>query len=234
MASKLEIYQQALSLVGAKSNITSLTDTGREPGVTHCNTWEQTARYDLLRSYPWRWATGRVALTGETALRGDGEWAVKYEYPIDCIKVNRIIPEIPFVNLPPFSVGFDAAATAERDRKAIFTNLIGGGVAVITLKGGDDGELVPPYSAMPGHFAELLATKLASKIAFPITGKIELKASLSRMFDKMRVDFIRQDDEEVQKQLLDTDWIRARNAISTVSGGAVEIVSIQNVPDNQN
>ena len=211
MASKLEVYQQALTLVGAKTLISSINEENN-PNLIHCNTWEPTARGSLLRMYPWKWATVHSILRSDgndprySELNTDSSiynknmaWDYRYPYESDWIKVIRLENGAPpNSSLPPFIVAGYFNSFGQYAGRAIFTSAEPDTVqAVVTLDAGnrDSGAGgTPSYLDMPDHFSGILAIKLASLIAYPITGKYDLARNLNDMYEARKLEFVRQDD----------------------------------------
>jgi len=87
-ASETVIANLALAHLGNKDAIGTLeTDTSREAEV--CRTFYDTARDELLRVFPWPFATKFAELT-EVEEDPTDEWAYSYRYPSDCVYVRRI------------------------------------------------------------------------------------------------------------------------------------------------
>lgn len=80
--SKIDICNQALSLVGAQ-NVVALTDKTRE--AQQCTLWYDQILRTVLVAHPWNFATSREALARvDPAARGE---AYSFRYPVNCIKI---------------------------------------------------------------------------------------------------------------------------------------------------
>ena len=242
MPTKLEIYKQALSLIGGDVNITTMNEKSN-PNLIHCNAWEETARHSVLRAHPWKWATYRVELDGPeegdkpTKLeigKGDARWPYRYYYPKHCIKLVKMAFDdrrnSGFVP-PPFKVEYyndeGNEEWANRDYKAVYTDVGGDNriaQAIVTLKAGDAVGGVPPYAAMTEDFSSLMAIKLASLIAYPVTKKNELAAKLEAMYERKKMKAIMQDGEDQQDIIGEASWILARGGGSVASEVTVDSV----------
>lgn len=80
--SKIDICNQALSIVGAQS-VQALTDNTREAQV--CNLWYDQCLRTVLGSHPWNFATYRVALARVDSSPREGAYA--FRVPIKCLKI---------------------------------------------------------------------------------------------------------------------------------------------------
>ena len=117
VTSRLEIFNWALSIVGARDSITDADEDGREAEV--CNLWYEGIRDDVLRAAPWPSAT-KVAKLALLSKRESDEWtegaphpghAFAYAYPNDMIRPQYLS------TFAPFTTGL-----VEDDRPAIMTN----------------------------------------------------------------------------------------------------------------
>ena len=80
--SKIDICNQALSLIGAQ-NVVALTDKTRE--AHQCSLWYDQILRAVLVAHPWNFATSREALARvDPAARGE---AYSFRYPVNCIKI---------------------------------------------------------------------------------------------------------------------------------------------------
>ena len=93
MASEVDICNMALSYIRAAS-INSLTENSLQ--AQYCKLHYPQARNQMLQDYPWQFAH-KIAPLAEidhsTINNGDGifNYAYAYQYPADCIKINRAI-----------------------------------------------------------------------------------------------------------------------------------------------
>ncbi len=158
--SSVKIANMALDYIGADATIESLTEAS--PTARICNRWYEWSRVQTLEAYNWNFARKRKALALLETQPYD-DWAYRYEYPSDCIRAREIVnPAGQGADVVPFSVvsGDDGAATT------ILTDM-------------DEATLVYTFDvADPSRFTTLfvdaLAWRLASRIAFSLTGKADL------------------------------------------------------------
>lgn len=115
MASEVDICNRALSAIGTRSQITSLTEKSAE--ARQCNLLYADLRDELLRMAPWNCATNFNTLALIVAAPGTPEnpsaatatwekgqppppWSYEYAYPADCIRPLWIVPQ--------FTTGFSS------------------------------------------------------------------------------------------------------------------------------
>lgn len=86
MASVVQICNIALSRIGQSERIDSLEE--RSVAAELCTLHYETCRDEVLRDFPWQFASARVYL----AELGNppSTWQYRYQYPIDCLKVRAI------------------------------------------------------------------------------------------------------------------------------------------------
>lgn len=89
MASKTEICNLALSHLGVSKEIANL-DTERSAEASACRRFYETARDAALRDFPWPFATVMQPL-GLIEEDPNTEWAFSYQYPVNCMKIRRIL-----------------------------------------------------------------------------------------------------------------------------------------------
>ncbi len=99
MSTKLEIWNQALSEMGARVAVDTLSDT--TPQARQCQVFYDVVRKQLLRSAPWGFARKTAVLDvlglfTDDPPAADYPWLVKYAYPDDCLKMRYILPPITF------------------------------------------------------------------------------------------------------------------------------------------
>lgn len=108
MTSPVDIANRALSLIGTRSQIASLTEGS--PEAIAADKWIDTTRRQLIRMAPWNCARNYNTLTlicaapgtpenpsGGTVVWQKGQppppWSYEYAYPSDCIRPVFIIPQ---------------------------------------------------------------------------------------------------------------------------------------------
>ena len=115
MTSTTDIANRALSAIGTRSTIASLTENSNE--ARQCNILLQPIRQELLRLAPWNCATNYNNLSVICAAPGTPEnpsvgtttwdkgippppWSYEYAYPSDCLRPLWIVPQ--------FATGFSS------------------------------------------------------------------------------------------------------------------------------
>lgn len=90
MASEADIANMALSHLGVTRRLTSLSDNTE--AASACSLFYATVRDEVLRAFPWPFATVEAELTLVEDLTSDddAEWGYSYRYPTDCVRFLRI------------------------------------------------------------------------------------------------------------------------------------------------
>lgn len=158
--SSVKIANMALDYIGADATIESLSEAS--PTAKICNRWYDWSRIQTLEAYNWNFARKRKVLALlETEPYDD--WLYRYEYPSDCIRAREIVnPAGPSADVVPFSV----VSTDDGQTTSILTDM-------------DEASLTYTFDVTdPARFSTLfvdaLAWRLASRIAFSLTGKADL------------------------------------------------------------
>lgn len=207
--SRVTIANMALSHIGAKSNIESLSEGSAESNV--CNLWYDHARRKTLEMYDWNFARKRLTLSAHTDDPPDGVWAYRYQYPSDCVRFRYIenpFQELPTVFGPPHILGSDAvpfevATDEDGTTRSILTDM-SEAVGVYTFDLEDE-------NMFSSTFVDALSYMIASRIAFSITGKANLKEDMRRSaVIEIQTAAANSHNESVAKAPRDTDWIRVR------------------------
>jgi len=93
MASETEICNMALSHLGVSKEIANL-ETERSAEASACRRFYDMTRDEVLRGFPWPFATKFAALglvsDSDDDDHGNDEWDYAYRYPTDCLKMRRI------------------------------------------------------------------------------------------------------------------------------------------------
>lgn len=127
MTSITDIANRALSSIGTRSQITSLTENSNE--AKQCNILIEPLRNELLRMAPWNCAFNYNSLALVCATPGTPEnptqgsttwakgipppgWAYEYMYPDDCARACWIVPQFStgFAGGVPITTAFTGAA----------------------------------------------------------------------------------------------------------------------------
>lgn len=161
---KIEICNMALARIGL-SPIEALTEASEE--ARRCDQFYEHDRRVVLRRFPWPWATRRVELAqmsvGDNLMPKDYDYA--YRYPADCACLRKIYAaDGEYLRPLPDFISYRIVSDATG--RLIYTN---------------EPRVVAEYTAdvkdvalMDEIFCEALSWKLASSIAFKLTGSEQL------------------------------------------------------------
>lgn len=172
MASKIDIFNMALSHIGITSTVAD--ELERSPERITCSRFFDTCR-DALLSYKdmdWNFARTRVVLA-DIGNPPDG-WSYQYRYPNDCI--NALAIEFPGMRYP-----------AERNRIPFQIVYEASGRAILT----DQPEATLLYvkrlvevERYPSPFVEALALRLAAQIAMPLGKSQSMRSELLQLAEQ--------------------------------------------------
>jgi len=212
--SPVVIGRMALSHIGARSRIESLTENSNE--AKEVNLWYDFARKQTLEAFNWNHARKRItlALHGDDA--PDGVWKFRYQYPSDCLKARAIEnPRIPVRSAGFFGRTFDELTGLQRDAVPYEVEISTDGTKSI-LTNLEEAKLVYTFdqentALFTELFIEAHSRALASKIAFTLTNRREAAT------DQLKIFFLVLDraaavdgNEQTQPPPRDADWIRNR------------------------
>ena len=200
MASDIEICNLALSNLGISKEIASSTEDSAEAET--CNRFFVDVRDELLRDFPWTFATKFVAL-GLVEEDPNDEWGFSYRYPSDCIKVRRILS----------GIRNDTPATKTKMK------IIADDDGLLILTDYEDAEIEYTFRAedpmrYPSDFKKAFALKLAIEIAPRLIAgdPYSIGPKLTQKFlyeiQKAQASSI---SEEVLDEFPDAEMITARN-----------------------
>lgn len=196
MVTEVSICNMALSHVGGRGRISSLSEASEE--ARQCSLHYRQARDETLRALPWPFAAKRkaLALTGEPPPPG---WAFSYEYPADCLAPRYLSPASRGGDAPPFEVG----VSSDLSRRLIHSDAAAP-VLVYTAR-------VTNPALFDPMFASALALRLAAYVAMPLTGRQEaaqaLSVSFARALDAAAAAALNEANPSAPR---DAEWIRAR------------------------
>ena len=196
--SSVKIANMALSNIGARSSIESFSEQSAE--ANECNLWYDFARLQVLGAYDWNFASRRQALSLHSEAAPENVWTYRYQYPASCIAFREIVnPLGPYADAVPFETENDATGTA----KTILTDMEDA-VGRFTF------DLESPNLFSP-YFVMTLSYLLASYIAFPLTGKMDIKGANLQIYDRLiRLAPALNANEAVGRLPREAEWIRGR------------------------
>jgi len=195
---KIEICNMALSRIG-ESPIEALTENSE--AARKCNQFYEHDRRVVLRRYPWPWATRRVELAAMPDSPQDYQYA--YRYPADCCYLRKIYAVASDGHLLPLPDFVSYKVVSDASGLVLYTN---------------EPRVVAEYTAdvkdvalFDEIFCEALSWKLASSIAFKLTGNAQIsqmaESEYQTMFDIAVSDA---EDEQNEKTPELNTFIRAR------------------------
>jgi len=164
MATEVSICSKALRLLG-DDPITSLTDDSERARL--CNSLYGDARDYLLRSHPWNFAITRASLA-QLSDSPAYQYSYQYALPTDpyCLRVLSMEYEDYIFKVENFATEGRVLLTDESTAKILY-------IARIT----DTNRFDP-------MFTDLLATKLALDLAYPVTNSVNLMAQVQKLFER--------------------------------------------------
>lgn len=158
--SSVKICNMAISHVGDDSTIESLSESSAEAAA--CSIWYDWSRIQTLEGHNWDFAIKRATLALlETNPTED--WAYRYNYPTDCVKARLIVNPLGRAADP---VPFTVEASSDGQVTTILTDQENAKL-IYTM----DVEDPTRFSSM---FIDALSWRVASRIAFSLTGKREI------------------------------------------------------------
>lgn len=168
MTSEVRIANMALSHLGCRGRISSLTEASEE--ARQVSLHYDAARDETLAAAAWPFAAKRKALAlyaGETP----PDFGYAFEYPVDCL-APRAILGFPGARPPRFETGVDETLS----RRLIYAD-VPDPVLHYTAR------VTNPALYTP-HFAGALAFRLAAAVAIPMTGRHELAQALYNLYSR--------------------------------------------------
>lgn len=198
LPSDVEIANMALSHIGSRAKIESLTEESTE--AKEVNRWYDFARQRVIQLYNWSFATKRVTLTTHADDAPEGVWLYRYQYPSDCLSIQLIVNQFSKTDDPlPYAIEMSDDGTT----KTIVTD-VDDAILKYTFDQADESLYTPAFSLAFSY-------SLANSIAFTLTGKLSLKEAMLRDMFRTAVDATSMDANEDQPQApREAEWIRGR------------------------
>lgn len=227
VASVLDVWNQALSEVGARGQVTSLTENSKE--ATICNIHYNNTRTSILRAAPWACARFQASLTVLESYQNvppnnQIPWMYSYTYPADCLKLRYLLCPPVLDNstivttgdvlqwyLPSrrnrFLPGLDTTGT----QKVILTN-VSNAMAVYTKD-------LQDVTLWDSGLWDAVVAALQAKIVIPLTGNVQMK----KTFEDLAMGSITEARAQDGNEALPTsdhmpDWISTRGYGDGFSG----------------
>lgn len=217
MASEIEIYNLALSNIRAGS-VNSLTESSLQRQV--CSLKYPLLRDRLLREIPWQFnrkIRALAVLTTEVF-----NWAYAYQYPVDCLKIHRIIPayeELPGNDADVISRLIDTQILPVRNLRVqvpyeVFNfsdnKVIGANMTELRI---DYAAKVTDPNLFSDDFIMALSHLLAAEIAVPIVGVEQgrqLRSDSMQMYEAYLASAVAADLNDEYHEPMESDFITIR------------------------
>lgn len=195
MATQVEICNLALGNVGVAKSISALTESTKE--AFQCKRVYDVSLRAVLRAQWWRFATGYYTLNN----LGDppSGWDYRYAYPTDCIVARYIVKDSEASDAIPF----DIAAGDSTSTRVVLTDRES---AVLCYTRYMDDPVT-----YPADFVLALSWHIATHIAMPMTGDVDMQKSALSTYTAMLSTAAAKDANEGYKRYRRTPgWIAAR------------------------
>lgn len=239
MTSAIDVCNNALANIGARSSIASLTENSPESRA--CALQYDTVRTQLLRAAPWNFARKFITMSLLKALPGTPEnqtaavdqlwhttyppppWFYSYAYPSDCLLARYVLPQLYSMNtgIPIFSAGnYTPPVVPNRPSKFAVTtdqDTSGNQIKVICS---NDSQAILCYTfncdevdLWDPTFYSAMQDALGAAICIPLTGKVDLAKFLYGQANDTIIQARAMDGNEglTTNDYL-PDWIRIRGA----------------------
>ena len=164
MPSSVDICNMALLRVG-RDKITSLTENKRDAVV--CNTFYTQLRDSVLREHRWSFATERITLAALTT-EYEG-WDYAYQYPTDCLAVQRLYNAYSDTDILEYEVASNAGTS-----RAILCD-VDDAVIIYTAK-------ITVENAFDPMFIEALIWRLAAELALALRSDTNLYGAMLQRY----------------------------------------------------
>ena len=211
MASQLEVYNMALSVVGTRSAVSAVNEQSNEASTL--NVWWAHVVDDVLRRHNWGFARRQITLADAgTAQEG---WDYKYALPQNCVKFREIYNPSGPANRIPFEVAGDDD-TQGNPIQVVLTNQYQA-VGIFTKR-------ITTTTVWDAGFTAAVAHRLAAKVCFTLTGDGGKAQAVMADAENVFLDAAAADANETsRKQDITPDWIsiRGNSGSLTLADGTV-------------
>lgn len=237
MTSSVDIVNRALAQISAKATIANLSEPSTE--AVMANTLYASTRDAILRAAQWNFARkvayltllkaapGTVqntssATTWDAATMPAPPWLYEYAYPSDCLAVRYVTPQprLAGATTPPmFSVAGYGTAGVMPSPKARFEVASGAsGVDQIKVINTNLDTALCCYTRRVENeglwddlFAEAMVQSLATQLAMPITGKLQIRQVCAQQALAALANARARDGNEGTESVNRTpDWLQVR------------------------
>lgn len=237
MPSAVDVANNALANIGARSLISSLTEDS--PEARACNLQYTTVLQTLLRSAHWGFAKKSLTASLLKALPGTPEnsstpadnlwhesypppgWTYSYAYPSDCLLVRAVLPQLYGLNsgVPIFSAGnYSPPMFSYLPAKFEIANDTDTSGNIIRVVATNVTQAILVYTMNADNpdlwdpiFFNAMQDALGGAICIPLTGKVDLaRALLGQANDTIMQARAMNANEGLSVYDVVPDWIRTR------------------------
>lgn len=224
MTAPVDVLNMALGLCGARSVVTSFTESN--PEAAQGSIWYNRDRLYLLRAHRWNFAREQGSMTLLATAPGVDlqpmtnlpwpfmPWSYSYAYPGDCVQFQYIIP-----TYGPQSVGIAAPwAMPQAPVRFLVSSYQNPSNQTIKAVFTDQAQAFGVWTRditdpdlFDSQFMEAFSYRLAASLSIPLSGDKALANSLFQKCDAVLKDAMSKDGNEgLRTQDHVPDWIRTR------------------------
>jgi hypothetical protein len=200
MASKLGIWNMALSHLGISKEVATVNESSQEARALD-RFYDETLK-EVLSDFPWPFAT-KFEVLGLVEEDPNIEWQFSYRYPTDCLHVRKILSGNRNDNRQsrvPYRIAIDSSG------KLIFTDMQDAELEYTCL--------IDNPEHFPSDFTLMLSYRLASHVAPRVTGQDEYKMgdkAMQKYMMELSKAKARSINEEQSEEVPDSEFISGRN-----------------------
>lgn len=162
VSSEVQVCNMALARLGAGS--ASSIDSPVSVAEQKCNLFYSQTRDELLREFPWTFATTRASLTQVSGDNFSG-YDYKYQLPNDCLYVQSLIDSYEYQE--------------STEDYLVEDGYLYSSVTPLIIKYTKEVEFPTLFDAI---FVEALVLKLAAKLAVPLTGDAQKEQMMLQQY----------------------------------------------------
>jgi hypothetical protein len=193
MVSEVAICNNALLKIHAQT-ITALTDNSQE--AVACNILYSQMRDDVLTAHPWNFAIAEATPSLSVDAPIITQFSYKYLIPADSLRIIKVTDSSG--NLHAFKV------------KGGFIHTNGSSIKCEYIKKQTD------TAMFSSQFVDVLATRLASELAYALAGSSERSQFLAQLYSEKIKEAKRRDGQEgTPDRITASTWIKSRDSAYT-------------------
>lgn len=211
---KTDLCNMALSLLGQERMQLTDVDTDSSKVAAQCLLHYETTLEELVRLHTWNCCTQRDELT--TSDYTEHGWSTQATLPTDCIRPLALSITDTFYRTLEWTTEWEISG------RLVLSN---SGTNFLKYTA------VPEISAMDSLFMQAFYTKLAIKLAIPLTGKRDIRNDLMVEFEQIIMPEARRTNgfEGYELPRTDSEWLEA--TVTPASGrNAWQALSVGDIP----